>query len=66
MKIDLSSKKCPAKFDLNVNTSDTGADLRFSEGWSYTQSWTSEAGVWGHSPPEAISCWVFEVPKSKV
>ena len=21
-------------------------------------------GVWVHSPPEAIGCWVFEVPKS--
>ena len=29
-------------------------------------SGTLRQGVWGCSPPEAIDCLVFEVPKSKV
>ena len=35
--------------------------LGFSEG--ITQEWISEAGDLGAVPPEAIGCWIFEVPQ---
>ena len=44
----------------------TGADLGFSEGGAKTSSGSLKQGVWGLHHPEAIGCWVFEVPKSKI
>ena len=43
-----------------------GADLGFPEEEAKPSSGSLKQGFWGAVPPEAIGCWVFEVPKSKV
>jgi len=37
-----------------------GADPGFSEGGSEHRDGSLKQGVWGHSPPEAIGCCIFE------